>query len=245
MGQPPPPKTRAPWSGSSGATCSPATRPALGGEPLANRWRQRSTADRPGAQRPTQGPDIQPRPAMGSRVRAQTRTPPHSSHHTPRSSQGRAPRASAGPLPMATTPAELRRCPRIILHFCIEVCMHTTHRHMPTHSSVYTPHAHTHAYTLICVHTSHTAHTPTHSHPTPSCMCTRMLGSTTLQKRKPCPCVCASPPASSSVSGSLFTPPLGSWKDVKGVISSRETSERLKRAWGAISPVSHATLLSF
>ena len=152
MGQPPPPKTRAPWSGSSGATCSPATRPALGGEPLANRWRQRSTADRPGAQRPTQGPDIQPRPAMGSRVRAQTRTPPHSSHHTPRSSQGRAPRASAGPLPMATTPAELRRCPRIILHFCIEVCMHTTHTHMPTHSSVYTPHT---QHTRLHTHTPH------------------------------------------------------------------------------------------
>ncbi|CAI9178985.1 unnamed protein product [Rangifer tarandus platyrhynchus] len=118
VGQRPP--NQGPWSGSSGATCSHATQPALGEEPLANRWRQRSTADRPGAQRPTQAPGIQPRPAMGTGVRAQTRTPPHSSHHTPRPSQGHAPRASTEPSPVATAPAELRWRPGIILHFRIE-----------------------------------------------------------------------------------------------------------------------------
>ena len=101
------------------------------------------------------------------------------------------------------------------MHTCLHthLCTHLTHS---THAHTLTPHTFMHVHTYSGQHNS--------------------------AKKKACPCVCASPPASSSVSGSLFTPPLGSWKDVKGVISSRETSERLKRVWGAISPVSHATL---
>ena len=91
-----------------------------------------------------------------------------------------APPASAGPSPMATTPAELRRCPGIILHFCIEVCMHTTHTHMhahmPTHSSVYTP---------------HTQHTRLHTHTPHLHACAHLCWAAQLCKKESLPvCVC-------------------------------------------------------
>lgn len=158
---------------------------ALGGEPLANRWRQRSTADRPGAQRPSRGPDIQPK------SRSPDPSPVSLSPPRSRSSQGRAPRASAEPPPTSTTPAALWRCAGITLHFCVQVCMHTTHTCVP------------HAYTLMRAHSTHTcacthvpthscAHTTEHTPPTPSCMYAPTLGSAILQKESLARvCVCA------------------------------------------------------
>lgn len=193
-------QTRAPGPAVPRATCSPATRQALEEEPLANRWRQRSTADQPGAQRPSQGPDIQPQTHHGHKSRSPDLSPVSLSPPHPRSSQGRAPRASTEPPPTPTAPAELRRCARIILHFCIQVCMHTTHTHvhahMPTRSCVHTPHTcmcmHTHAYTLVCVHTTRTAHTPTHTPHTSMYVHThaRQYSSAKKKALHVCACLC-------------------------------------------------------
>ena len=248
-------QTRAPGPAVPRATCSPATRQALEEEPLANRWRQHSTADQPGAQRPSQGPDIQPQTHHGHKSRSPDLSPVSLSPPHSRSSQGRAPRASTEPPPTPTAPAELRRCARIILHFCIQVCMHTTHTRARTHAytlmCAHTTHIHVRAHTClhsrVCTHHTHSTHT--YTHPPHLHVCTHPRSAVQLCKEESLArvCVFVSLPASSSVSGSLLTPPLGSWKGVKGVISSRETSagERLNWCVEPLTSVSHATLLSF
>ena len=67
------------------------------------------------------------RPTTGTRVGAQIRALSHSLHHAPAPLRDVRPnpRASAEPPPTPTAPAELRRCAGNILHFCIQVCMHT------------------------------------------------------------------------------------------------------------------------
>lgn len=144
---------------------------SLGEEPLANRWRQlsRRPARSPAA---SQGPDISatdppPPPAQESGP-----GPSPVSLSPPRSPllSGRAPEPPRSLRP-STTPAVLWRCAGIT-HFCIQVCMHSTHTracHMPTRS---------------CAHTTHSTHTHLHV-----CAHLHTFGSTTLQK-KPCVCVC-------------------------------------------------------
>lgn len=150
---------------------------ALGEEPLANRWRQRSTADQPGAQRPSQGPDIQPRTRHRHRHKSRSPDPSPVSLSPPRS-----------PLLSGTRPPSLRGASAHVHH--PSRALEVRRSHSLLYTSVYAQHTHTcmpHAYTLVCTH--HTQHT----HPTPSCMCTPTLGSTTLQKEslaRVCVCVC-------------------------------------------------------
>lgn len=249
-------QTRAPGPAVPRATCSPATRQALEEEPLANRWRQRSTADQPGAQRPSQGPDIQPQThhrAQESEPRSEpcltlpttlpllSGTCPPSLHgasaHAHRPSRAPEVRQNHSSLLYTSVYAHHTHT-RARTHAYTLMCAHTTHMHV---------HAHTCLHSRVCTHHTHSTHT--YTHPPHLHVCTHPRSAVQLCKEESLArvCVFVSLPASSSVSGSLLTPPLGSWKGVKGVISSRETSagERLNWCVESLTSVSHATLLSF
>lgn len=160
---------------------------ALGEEPLANRWHQRSTADRPGAQRPSQGPDIQP--ATGTRVGAQTRAPSHSPRHAP------APLRDAPPEPPRSLRPRPPPQPRSggapeSLFTSVYKCVCTPHTracHMPTRSCVHTAHIHVRAHARL--HTR--VHTPQSAHPPHLHVCTHLHSAVQFCKKKALHvCVC-------------------------------------------------------
>lgn len=157
---------------------------ALGEELLANRWRQHSTADRPGAQRPSQGPDIQP----PTRHRHKSRSPDPSpvSLSPPRS-----------PLLSGTRPPSLRRASAHVHH--PSRALEVRRNHSLPYTSVYAHHTHTcmpHAYTLLRAHSTRTcAYTLVGTHHTQHTPHTFMYVHTYIRqhnsaKRKPCTCVC-------------------------------------------------------
>lgn len=159
--------------GSSPSNLGPWPCLALGEEPLANRWRQRSTADQPGAQQPSQGPDIQPRTRHRHRHKSQEPRPePRLTLPTTLPAPLRdAPPSLQRALSTSTTPALWRGAPESLtsaLHKCV-CTAHTRACHMPTRSLMHTPHT-AHTPTFMYVHT-YTRHSYSSAKKACTCVC--------------------------------------------------------------------------